>query len=329
MARSHLKIVPSTSASLCSNPAPAAGAPVPYPSEEEEQSDDAKNMSTVHQNAPARTVASIRPRPALVVPSSLLSSSIASSASAGRSANSGSIVLRGKSVAAADDALDIRPRPALEVPSSLLSSTIKSSGGSGRNNSSDAAAAADDALDRIDLLDFAANIVPQESTSDAAYTDAENGTIVNAIEVNVKRLKDPRWEARPCHHFACKQFTLIENGESIATARAEGILHCSAALALANFWMVCTRRAMKRHLKKHGADLPREIYRTVNDHHYYYHVDKVCHLSISHSLRHSQFLVSFSFPQPLLFCYLSHTHIFSLPSCIYFFLSFSAHATTF
>jgi hypothetical protein len=131
----------------------------------------------------------------------------------------------------------------------------------------------DDQLDELDLQAFADDTVPQERI--AVYSNDENDSIDHAIIVNDKRLKDTHWKPLAASHHACKQFTMIEDGESIAIGRGEGIIHCSAALALANCWLICTRRDMKSHFAKNGADYPREIYRVVNNHHQFYRTYKV------------------------------------------------------
>jgi hypothetical protein len=133
--------------------------------------------------------------------------------------------------------------------------------------------ATDDELDRRDLQAFVDDIVPQERSS--SYSDDENESINNALIVNEKRLKDTRWKPLAGSHYAYKQFMMIEDGEDLAIGRGEGIIHCSAAFALANCWLLCSRRNMKQHLAMNGADHPREIHRVVNNHHKFYRTYKV------------------------------------------------------
>jgi hypothetical protein len=213
----------------------------------------------------------------------------------------------------------VAPSPAagtVSAPSAILSRLvpIPSSSSSTNNRNNSVLIATDDELDRRDLQVFVDDIVPQERSS--SYSDDENASINNAIIINEKRLKDPRWKPLAASHHACKQFMMIEDGESIAIGRGEGIIHCSAALAMANCWLVCNRRNMKEHFAMNGADNPREIYRVVNKHHQFYRTYKVC-LSLS-------FPSSFSFPSPYfnplfsLSFVLSHKHLLS-----FFLLSFS------
>jgi hypothetical protein len=136
-------------------------------------------------------------------------------------------------------------------------------------------------LDEAALQAFADNIIPQEvqpKTSNPAspsfYTNHENHIINLAIQVNGKRLGSVRWKPHHSNHFNCKQFTMVEDGGLTVIGKAEGIVHCSAALALSNFWHKCTRRDMKRHRKQNG-DFPREIYRKLNHHHEFYYTCKV------------------------------------------------------
>jgi hypothetical protein len=72
-------------------------------------------------------------------------------------------------------------------------------------------------LDELDLQAF----VDARNTQSDVYSDAENGTINCAIEVNVKRLADTRWKPLASFHHACKQFTLMEIGGDIAVGRVE------------------------------------------------------------------------------------------------------------
>jgi hypothetical protein len=194
---------------------------------------------------------------------------------------------------------DSRPAP----PPTIMPLTSSSSNGN-NNKTIIAVLSDDDQLDELDLQAFADDTVPQERI--AVYSNDENENINHAIIVNEKRLKDTRWKPLASFHSACKHFTLIEDGESILTARGEGIVHCSAPLALANCWMRCNRRSIKLHKEKNGSELPKKIYRVVNKHHEFYITYKVC-LSLF-PCHHSHFLFISSISL-LPFCSLSHAHL--------------------
>jgi hypothetical protein len=108
--------------------------------------------------------------------------------------------------------------------SSLLASTILS-------KSRKELTPENDLLDEIDLKAFVTHILPSINTL-TDYTDEENASINDSLEVNSLRLKDPRWKAQASYVLGCKQFTLTEDGNSIVIARAEGVVHCSAGHAL-------------------------------------------------------------------------------------------------
>ena len=141
------------------------------------------------------------------------------------------------------------------------------------------------ALDDIDLKDFANSIIPRKTTDGnlslpsslssslpPLYTPDEKPFIDDAIAMNKQRLAvDYGWKRQSSDHYACKQLMMFEEGQSIATSRAEGIVHCSAELALANFWLPCTRRDMHLHVEKNGQEFPREVYKVVNNHHQFCH----------------------------------------------------------
>ena len=71
------------------------------------------------------------------------------------------------------------------------------------------------------------------------------------------------WLEVPSNNFYCKKFLHRKNGDQggLCCGKVVGIVHTSAQLFLANFWLPCTRRRMALHVKQNGSEYPRSVYK--------------------------------------------------------------------